>query len=118
MSVYTTSLLECHKHIDSCLITCFCPFVQNAYNKAALEGEQCTIFHCICCPSAYINRREISNRYHINSSAILDCLSVCICYHCTVCQDAREIRNRQSIGAERKAFVAKPQSGFHSLQMR
>ena len=86
-----------------CLVMIF-PVLYPAYqgwiiNKAT--GESC-LTACLgpfflCCIGASVNRGKIRDRYLIDGSFCEDCLIHAFCCACAICQEYREVRNKERL---------------------
>eukprot|EP00699_Malawimonas_sp_californiana_P001232 EC715165.1.p2 GENE.EC715165.1~~EC715165.1.p2 ORF type:complete len:111 (+),score=28.23 EC715165.1:1-333(+) len=101
---FTYGLCGCLGDCSVCCITWFCPWYMIAKNKAMVDNRDCTICDCCCAmPNLeYFTRQQIRARFNIPYSVCADCLSLCICTACVICQDAREIKLRNSVAAVRR----------------
>mmetsp|Transcript_40788 Transcript_40788/g.66149 ORF Transcript_40788/g.66149 Transcript_40788/m.66149 type:complete len:151 (-) Transcript_40788:212-664(-) len=102
---WTTGTFGCFEDFVGCLYGWCCPGCQERETFARLQSRQpgcaetCCISPCCgCCvvPAAvYMDRTWIRERYHIPQDPDRDCLLVCLCISCTVCQNAREVTIRE-----------------------
>ena len=95
---FRESCTGCFKDAGICCMTCFCPCIQIARNKANIDGRDCTICDC-CCSGAicleYFTRQQIRSKYNMDYSPATDCLCTCCFSSCIICQDAREMQVRE-----------------------
>lgn len=90
---YSTRLCGCFGDLPTCLYGCCCPGCLNASNLAAIRKENCGLFHYCFGFRSYWIRQLIRNEYEFGSDECDDCIAVCFCHCCAICQDAREINN-------------------------
>eukprot|EP00698_Gefionella_okellyi_P007521 TRINITY_DN1844_c0_g1_i2.p1 TRINITY_DN1844_c0_g1~~TRINITY_DN1844_c0_g1_i2.p1 ORF type:complete len:110 (+),score=14.13 TRINITY_DN1844_c0_g1_i2:371-700(+) len=98
---FTVSLLGCCGDCNSCLMTCLCPCMQVAKNKAMVDNRECTICdYCCAAPNLeYFTRQQIRARFNLEFSTCADCLAMIYCGACVICQDSREIKLRNPSAA-------------------
>eukprot|EP01089_Gocevia_fonbrunei_P020040 TRINITY_DN730_c0_g1_i1.p1 TRINITY_DN730_c0_g1~~TRINITY_DN730_c0_g1_i1.p1 ORF type:complete len:119 (+),score=12.68 TRINITY_DN730_c0_g1_i1:47-358(+) len=100
MGDFEEGLCGCFSDFTSCIITYFCPFIQGAFNKAEVDGRDCTVCDFLCmCYSAnvgveYYTRQQIRAKFGYDYKSFVDCLLICYCTHCVICQHARELKNK------------------------
>jgi Cys-rich protein (TIGR01571 family) len=66
-------------------------------NKAAADGRSLTLCDILCCPSEFHTRQQIRSVHRMDQNYGADCLAICLCWCCAICQDAREIEIRSKI---------------------
>jgi len=76
-------------------------------NKAEVDGRECTCLDCFCiwCGTGgaieYFTRQQIRSKFGYDYHSCTDCLLLCLCTHCVICQDARELKNKAGGGMDK-----------------
>jgi len=102
---WTSGLCGCFSDCGLCLYGwCFpgcaekSTFTKLQGARSAGCGDGCFVSQCCgCCviPTAvYMDRTWIREKYGIPQDPCNDCLVTCFCLSCSVCQNARELKNR------------------------
>ena len=102
MSEWNEALCGCLKDICVCLAVLVCPggyccIQAISVSKATSDGCICPFICSMCflCIGAAINRGKIRTRYIIPGSYCQDCILHLCCGPCAVCQEYREVANRE-----------------------
>ena len=90
---FSTGLLSCFADTGICCYTYFCPFCQAADNWGKIRGKNCGLDDCCFLPLPYWTRQFIRTRKHMDEACFTDCLVMCCCTSCEICQEARELKN-------------------------
>eukprot|EP01028_Stygiella_incarcerata_P007402 TRINITY_DN30721_c0_g1_i1.p1 TRINITY_DN30721_c0_g1~~TRINITY_DN30721_c0_g1_i1.p1 ORF type:complete len:111 (+),score=18.91 TRINITY_DN30721_c0_g1_i1:107-439(+) len=95
---WTTGLNSCLRDPLITCSSCFCFPFRVALNKAAIDRRTCNICDLIfCCPCQhFFNRQQIRAKYGFEQDVCADALAACLCPLCVACQNAREIRVRET----------------------
>ena len=94
MNQYKTPLCACCNDLGICIYGFCCPCCLNANNLAVLRSENCGFYHCLFPFSAFHIRQIIKEKRKITIDPCDDCLIICCCYYCAICQDARELKEQ------------------------
>jgi len=97
---FQSGLCGCCDDCGICCITCLCPAMQMATNRASVEDRECNMcdFLVLChsFPEEYHTRQMIRRKFNMEDSKCNDCYSLYQCWACVVCQDGREIKIRMN----------------------
>ncbi|KAJ5069988.1 duf614 family protein-related [Anaeramoeba ignava] len=100
MLIFLHNLFGCFGDFNICLCGTCCPPILAARNKAGIDGRDCTICDCICCPREFYTRAQIRSQYGLGEAVMTDCLMSWLCGPCVACQDGREIQIRGQISGK------------------
>mmetsp|Transcript_758 Transcript_758/g.1027 ORF Transcript_758/g.1027 Transcript_758/m.1027 type:complete len:123 (+) Transcript_758:1098-1466(+) len=96
MSLWSTGLFSCCDDFKVCVVSTFCCPCQLAYQRAAIDNEQCQFSSCfpflfcpICC--AVNVRADLREKYSVPGSFIADLFAMCVCWACAVAQQTRQL---------------------------
>ncbi|GMH37654.1 hypothetical protein BSKO_05527 [Bryopsis sp. KO-2023] len=117
-----SGLCGCYDDTENCLFTICCPAVAYGLNVRDVykgESEESMERHCCqmavlslmgCWFCAYRKRSYLRTKYNLPEQPCNDCCTHCWCHTCALCQEAREIKYRNSIivtaPAEVEAYTA------------
>ena len=104
------SLCGCCNDIGICCVGCWCPCILFGQNQEQLDGHSCCGTGCVycvllclpcisvvvpplCCLISAPRRRILRQRYGLREDCN-DWCATCCCYHCALCQEAREMKVR------------------------
>ncbi|XP_069497025.1 cornifelin-like [Ambystoma mexicanum] len=91
LNSWSTNLFDCLDDIEVCLCGGLCPCIHCCMLADTL-GE------CFCTPylpgARVAMRTSLRNRFNIKGSIATDALALCCCFQCSLCQMARELKNR------------------------
>jgi len=100
---WETGLCACCSDCKVCCFTAFCPCIQygRVYEKVHKSGcvSQCVLFSFLAyfglsCLIHKELRHDIRHKHNIKKGCN-DCLVVCFCPSCALCQEARELKHHE-----------------------
>lgn len=94
---YETTLFECFQDTATCAYGTFLPPCLAADTWAQLRNEKVSCCHLICINHPFWNRQMIRSKYGMEVNFVGDCIIYTFCCCCANCQDAREVRRRESM---------------------
>lgn len=117
---WTTGLCGCLEDVPNCVFTMFCPCL--AFGRVAEhldEGntscitaavvwyviQQLTSFGCVY---SYSYRKKLRHKYNLPSRPLPDWFIHYFCWFCAICQETREIKNREVVNRSYAGGVMLP----------
>ncbi|OWM90310.1 hypothetical protein CDL15_Pgr014612 [Punica granatum] len=103
---WTTGLCDCFDDPSNCCITFFCPCVTFGQTAEVIDkgntscfcaGTICVLlwyfFGVFCCYTCTY-RTKLRGLYSLPGDMCDDCCTHCLCTYCALCQEYRELKNR------------------------
>jgi len=106
---YLSGLFECFVFPRVCLPACFFSPVAAAFNRAEVDGRECTL--CDACFSLrpqltqYHTRQSIRAKHNLEERQCTDCFAALCCTPCAVAQDTLELERRANTVAAQQQLV-------------
>jgi Cys-rich protein (TIGR01571 family) len=117
---WQTGICDCGRDSTVCCLTCLCPYVvfgeiaegltesdparhrqvDTCFLQGLIYGLLCHVSCCLVSVYTYKWRTKLRNKYKLKATPFSsDLLTHCLCHCCALCQERRELKDRQGVAA-------------------
>ena len=117
---WQTGICDCGRDSSVCCLTCLCPYVvfgeiaegltesdpaghrqvDTCFLQGLIYGLLCHFSCCLVSVYTYKWRTKLRNKYKLKGTPFSsDLLTHCLCHCCALCQERRELKDRQGVAA-------------------